>query len=128
MGFQGNWFGFPTLLLLLLLLDNSITLTDSGDNIHDFLGLNDPFFNPNIDSTFTAQEGGVAYLSCEATILIYSPTFTTTIFIYTPTFTTTIFIYTPTVTTTNLNLDTIFILISSFSLAHTVYHLGVQSE
>ena len=117
MGFQGNWFGFPTLLLLLLLLDNSITLTDSGDNIHDFLGLNDPFFNPNIDSTFTAQEGGVAYLSCEATILIYTPTFTTTIFIYTPT-----------LTTANLNLNTIFILISSFSLAHTVYHLGVQSE
>ena len=89
MGFQGKCF---PILLLLLFLANSTTLTDSADNIHDFLGLNDPFFNPNIDSTFTAQEGGVAYLSCEVTTIIY--------------------------TTTTLN---IFILIGSLSLTHTVY-------
>merc|ERR1712130_657652 len=64
MGFQEKWFGLP-ILLLILFMANSITLTDSADNIHDFLGLNEPFFNPNIDSIFTAQEGGVAYLSCE---------------------------------------------------------------
>ena len=67
MGFQGKCF---PILLLLLFLANSTTLTDSADNIHDFLGLNDPFFNPNLDSTFTAQEGGVAYLSCEVTTII----------------------------------------------------------
>ena len=67
MGFQEKWFGLP-ILLLILFMANSITLTDSADNIHDFLGLNEPFFNPNIDSIFTAQEGGVAYLSCEVTL------------------------------------------------------------
>ena len=51
--------------LLLFLLSSMITVTDSTDNIHDFLGLNEPFFNPNIESTFKAQEGGVAFLSCE---------------------------------------------------------------
>ena len=51
--------------LLLFLLSSMTTVTDSTDNIHDFLGLNEPFFNPNIDSTFMAQEGGVAFLSCE---------------------------------------------------------------
>ena len=51
--------------LLLFLLSSMTTVTDSTDNIHDFLGLNEPFFNPNIDSTFKAQEGGVAFLSCE---------------------------------------------------------------
>ena len=86
MGFQGKCF---PILLLLLFLANSTTLTDSADNIHDFLGLNDPFFNPNLDSTFTAQEGGVAYLSCEVTTIILT-------------------------ITTSLNLNTtIFILISS---------------
>ena len=82
MGFQGKCF---PILLLLLFLANSTTLTDSADNIHDFLGLNDPFFNPNIDSTFTAQEGGVAYLSCEVTTTILTITtslnLNTTIFI-----------------------------------------------
>ena len=70
MGFQKKWSGLPIILFLLFLLENSLTLTDSEDNIHDFLGLNDPFFNPNIDSMFRAQEGGVAYLSCEVTTFI----------------------------------------------------------
>ena len=61
MGFQRNLFMFS----FLLLLSSMITVTDSTDNIHDFLGLNEPFFNPNIESTFKAQEGGVAFLSCE---------------------------------------------------------------
>jgi hypothetical protein len=34
-------------------------------DLHDFLGLNEPFFNHSSDVVFTAQEGGVAYLSCE---------------------------------------------------------------
>ena len=76
MGLQGKWFDFP-ILLLLLLMENSTTLTDSTDNIHDFLGLNDPFFNPNIDSISTAQEGGVAYLSCEVTAFILTSTILT---------------------------------------------------
>ena len=63
MGFQRNLFMFS--FLLLFLLSSMITVTDSTDNIHDFLGLNEPFFNPNIDPTFKAQEGGVAFLSCE---------------------------------------------------------------
>ena len=61
MGFQRNLFLFS----FLFLLSSMITVTDSTDNIHDFLGLNEPFFNPNIDPTFKAQEGGVAFLSCE---------------------------------------------------------------
>ena len=61
MGLQRSLF----LLSFLFLLSSMITVTDSTDNIHDFLGLNEPFFNPNIDSTFKAQEGGVAFLSCE---------------------------------------------------------------
>ena len=76
MGLQGKWFDFP-ILLLLLLMENSTTLTKSKDNIHDFLGLNDPFFNPNIDSISTAQEGGVAYLSCEVTAFILTLTILT---------------------------------------------------
>ena len=75
MGFQGKLF---PILLLLLFLANSNTLSDSANNIHDFLGLNDPFFNPSIDSTFTAQEGGVAYLSCEVTTIILSIILTST--------------------------------------------------
>lgn len=34
-------------------------------DLHDFLGLNEPFFNHSQDVVFTAQEGGMAYLSCE---------------------------------------------------------------
>ena len=29
------------------------------------MGLNEPFFNHSSDVVFTAQEGGIAYLSCE---------------------------------------------------------------
>ena len=61
MGFQRSLF----LLSFLFLLSIMITVTETTDNIHDFLGLNEPFFNPNIESTFKAQEGGVAFLSCE---------------------------------------------------------------
>ena len=61
MGFQRNLFLFSLLFLLSIM----ITVTETTDNIHDFLGLNEPFFNPNIESTFKAQEGGVAFLSCE---------------------------------------------------------------
>ena len=37
-------------------------------DLHDFLGLNEPFFNHSSDVVFTAQEGGVAYLSCEVVL------------------------------------------------------------
>ena len=36
---------------LLLLLG----LSTSADELHDFLGLNEPFFNPNAENIFTAQ-------------------------------------------------------------------------
>ena len=74
MGLQGKWFAFP-MLLLLLFMANSTTLTNSEDNIHDFLGLNNPLFNPNFDSISTAQVGGVAYLSCEVTNLTINTIF-----------------------------------------------------
>ena len=48
------------------LFNNSMT-----QDLHDFLGLNEPFFNHSSDVVFTAQEGGVAYLSCEVAL----PTF-----------------------------------------------------
>ena len=43
-------------------------------DLHDFLGLNEPFFNHSSDVVFTAQEGGIAYLSCEVLIprLLYA--------------------------------------------------------
>lgn len=47
-----------TLLMLLL------TIIDCQD-LRDFLGLNEPFFNHSSDVVFTAQEGGTAYLACE---------------------------------------------------------------
>lgn len=34
-------------------------------NLHDFLGLNEPFFNQTADAVFTAQEGSTAFLSCQ---------------------------------------------------------------
>jgi len=34
-------------------------------DLHEFLGLNVPFFNHSSDVVFTAQEGGIAYISCE---------------------------------------------------------------
>ena len=34
------------------------------------MGLNEPFFNHSSDVVFTAQEGGIAYLSCEVMIMM----------------------------------------------------------
>ena len=34
------------------------------------MGLNEPFFNHSSDVVFTAQEGGIAYLSCEVVIMM----------------------------------------------------------
>ena len=45
------------LTLLLAIVD--------GQDLHEFLGLNVPFFNHSSDVVFTAQKGGVAYISCE---------------------------------------------------------------
>ena len=42
----------------LLLLGNTNTL-------HDFLGMNKPFFNPSSGAVYKAQAGGIAYLTCE---------------------------------------------------------------
>ena len=89
-------------------MENSTTLTKSKDNIHDFLGLNDPFFNPNIDSISTAQEGGVAYLSCEVTAFILTSALTLTSIL----------------TITSLTHNTI---LSGLSSTQTVIK-GVQSE
>ena len=34
-------------------------------DLHEFLGLNVPFFNHSADVVFTAQVGGLAFISCE---------------------------------------------------------------
>ena len=44
--------------------------SSSCQDLHDFLGLNEPFFNHSSDVVFTAQEGGIAYLSCEVMIIL----------------------------------------------------------
>ena len=46
------------ILQLLVLIGNTNTL-------HDFLGLNKPFFNPSSGAVLETQEGGIAYLPCE---------------------------------------------------------------
>ena len=48
-------------LLQLLLLST----TNFGNSVHDFLGLNKPFFSPTSGEETTAQVGRTAYLTCE---------------------------------------------------------------
>ena len=40
-------------------------LIGNTNTIHDFLGLNKPFFNPSSGEVIKAQEGKTAYLTCE---------------------------------------------------------------
>ena len=54
----------PALCRVQSVLALLLTLITCQD-LHDFLGLNEPFFNHSSDVVFTAQEGGMAYLSCE---------------------------------------------------------------
>ena len=49
---------FQIVITLLLAIVNC-------QDLHEFLGLNVPFFNHSSDVVFTAQEGGIAYISCE---------------------------------------------------------------
>jgi len=49
---------------LQIVLTLLLTIVNCQD-LHEFLGLNVPFFNHSSDVVFTAQEGGVAYISCE---------------------------------------------------------------
>lgn len=37
----------------------------TGEDLHEFLGLNVPFFSRDSDLVYTGQEGGTAYLQCE---------------------------------------------------------------
>ena len=43
------------------------------------MGLNEPFFNHSSDVVFTAQEGGIAYLSCEVMTVMMIVMMVTTI-------------------------------------------------
>jgi len=54
----------PSLCRLQAIITLLLTIIACQD-LHDFLGLNEPFFNHSSDVVFTAQEGGIAYLSCE---------------------------------------------------------------
>ena len=50
---------------LLLIILQFVVMIENVNMVHDFLGLNKPFFNPSSGAVFKTQEGGIAYLPCE---------------------------------------------------------------
>ena len=48
-----------------LILITFLFVMTSGQDLHEFLGLNVPFFNRTADLLFTGQVGGTAFLECE---------------------------------------------------------------
>ena len=42
-----------------------LVILGGTNTLHNFLGLNKPFFNPSSGAVYKAQAGGIAYLTCE---------------------------------------------------------------